>query len=63
VNAEAFINKASFLVTNSQQEVLNLQYKVCYFGNLFFFAFEDQSLILLDIFLHFSRSAMQGFWI
>ncbi|CAN6301922.1 unnamed protein product [Urochloa humidicola] len=30
VNAEAFINKASFLVTNSQQEVLNLQYKVCY---------------------------------
>ncbi|XP_042492108.1 COP9 signalosome complex subunit 4 [Macadamia integrifolia] len=30
VNAEAFINKASFLVTNSQHEVLNLQYKVCY---------------------------------
>ncbi|KAE8812402.1 hypothetical protein ACQJBY_033745 [Aegilops geniculata] len=30
VNAEAFINKASFLVTNSNQEVLNLQYKVCY---------------------------------
>ncbi|NP_001131365.1 COP9 signalosome complex subunit 4 [Zea mays] len=30
VNAEAFINKASFLVTNSHQEVLNLQYKVCY---------------------------------
>ncbi|KAF8406404.1 hypothetical protein HHK36_008491 [Tetracentron sinense] len=30
VNAEAFINKASFLVSNSQQEVLNLQYKVCY---------------------------------
>jgi COP9 signalosome complex subunit 4 len=28
MNAEAFINKASFLVTNSQQEVLNLQYKV-----------------------------------
>ncbi|XP_068654672.1 COP9 signalosome complex subunit 4 [Aristolochia californica] len=30
VNAEVFINKASFLVSNSQQEVLNLQYKVCY---------------------------------
>ncbi|KAK4387528.1 COP9 signalosome complex subunit, partial [Sesamum angolense] len=30
VNAEAFINKASFLVTNSRHEVLNLQYKVCY---------------------------------
>ncbi|KAI9082136.1 hypothetical protein K1719_035876 [Acacia pycnantha] len=30
VNAEAFINKASFLVSNSQQEVLNLQYKVRY---------------------------------
>ncbi|VAI27945.1 unnamed protein product [Triticum turgidum subsp. durum] len=30
VNAEAFINKASFLVTNSNQEILNLQYKVCY---------------------------------
>jgi COP9 signalosome complex subunit 4 len=30
VNAEAFINKASFLVSNSQNEVLNLQYKVCY---------------------------------
>ncbi|CAD6202493.1 unnamed protein product [Miscanthus lutarioriparius] len=30
VNAEAFINKASFLVTSSHQEVLNLQYKVCY---------------------------------
>jgi COP9 signalosome complex subunit 4 len=28
VNAEAFINKASFLVSNSQNEVLNLQYKV-----------------------------------
>ncbi|GFQ01236.1 cop9 signalosome complex subunit 4 [Phtheirospermum japonicum] len=30
VNAEAFINKASFLVSSSQHEVLNLQYKVCY---------------------------------
>ncbi|KAG8073863.1 hypothetical protein GUJ93_ZPchr0006g41195 [Zizania palustris] len=30
INAEAFINKASFLVTNSHQELLNLQYKVCY---------------------------------
>ncbi|XP_020080781.1 COP9 signalosome complex subunit 4-like [Ananas comosus] len=30
VNAEVFINKASFLVSNSQHEVLNLQYKVCY---------------------------------
>ncbi|XP_057988794.1 COP9 signalosome complex subunit 4 isoform X3 [Hevea brasiliensis] len=30
INAEAFINKASFLVSNSQHEVLNLQYKVCY---------------------------------
>ncbi|KAK6939438.1 Proteasome component (PCI) domain [Dillenia turbinata] len=30
VKAEAFINKASFLVSNSQHEVLNLQYKVCY---------------------------------
>ncbi|KAF0914256.1 hypothetical protein E2562_027820 [Oryza meyeriana var. granulata] len=30
VNAEAFINKASFLVTNSHHELLNLQYKVCY---------------------------------
>ncbi|XBI22265.1 hypothetical protein VPH35_063297 [Triticum aestivum] len=28
VNAEAFINKASFLVTNSNREILNLQYKV-----------------------------------
>jgi len=28
VNAEAFINKASFLVSNSQHEVLNLKYKV-----------------------------------
>ncbi|KAG6608525.1 COP9 signalosome complex subunit 4, partial [Cucurbita argyrosperma subsp. sororia] len=30
VNAEAFINKASFLVSYSQHEVLNLHYKVCY---------------------------------
>ncbi|KAK8643055.1 hypothetical protein V6N13_012371 [Hibiscus sabdariffa] len=30
VNAEAFINKASFLVSNSQNEVLILQYKICY---------------------------------
>ncbi|KAG2398252.1 COP9 signalosome complex subunit 4 [Vigna angularis] len=30
VNAEAFINKASFLVSSSQHEVLNLKYKVCY---------------------------------
>ncbi|KAH1044399.1 hypothetical protein GYH30_025926 [Glycine max] len=30
VNAEAFINKASFLVSNSHHEVLNLKYKVCY---------------------------------
>ncbi|CAM8998980.1 unnamed protein product [Rhodiola kirilowii] len=30
VNALAFINKASFLVSNSQHEVLNSQYKVCY---------------------------------
>ncbi|KAK6938796.1 Proteasome component (PCI) domain [Dillenia turbinata] len=30
VNAEAFINKASFLVSSSQHEVLNLQHKVCY---------------------------------
>ncbi|OMO87617.1 hypothetical protein CCACVL1_08883 [Corchorus capsularis] len=30
INAEAFINKASFLVSNSQHEVLILQYKVCY---------------------------------
>ncbi|KAG9440942.1 hypothetical protein H6P81_021107 [Aristolochia fimbriata] len=30
VNAEVFINKASFLVSSSQHEVLNLQYKVCY---------------------------------
>ncbi|KAI3895643.1 hypothetical protein MKW98_025434 [Papaver atlanticum] len=29
VNAEAFTNKASFLVNNSKQEVLVLQYKVC----------------------------------
>jgi len=28
VNAEAFINKASFLVSSSQHEVLNLKYKV-----------------------------------
>ncbi|PKU71304.1 COP9 signalosome complex subunit 4 [Dendrobium catenatum] len=30
VNAEAFINKASFLVGNSQQESVSLQYKMCY---------------------------------
>ncbi|KAL6576810.1 hypothetical protein OROMI_011086 [Orobanche minor] len=30
VNTEAFINKAFFLVSNSQHEVLNLQHKVCY---------------------------------
>ncbi|KAJ3668562.1 hypothetical protein LUZ60_005984 [Juncus effusus] len=30
VSAEAFINKASFLVTGSHHEVLSLQYKVCY---------------------------------
>ncbi|CAL5383599.1 unnamed protein product [Camellia sinensis] len=30
VNAEAFINKASFLVSNSQNEALNWTYKVCY---------------------------------
>lgn len=28
INAEAFINKASFLVSNSQNEVLNWTYKV-----------------------------------
>lgn len=33
VNAEAFINKASFLVSNSHHEVLNLQYKVWLFTN------------------------------
>ncbi|XWS14597.1 hypothetical protein CRYUN_Cryun35bG0023400 [Craigia yunnanensis] len=30
VNAEAFINKASFLLSDSQHKVLILQYKVCY---------------------------------
>ncbi|GAB2224876.1 hypothetical protein Droror1_Dr00005654 [Drosera rotundifolia] len=30
VKAEAFINKASFLVSNSHHEALNLQYQVCY---------------------------------
>ncbi|PKA59925.1 COP9 signalosome complex subunit 4 [Apostasia shenzhenica] len=30
VNAEAFVNKASFLVGNSQHEAISLQYKVCY---------------------------------
>lgn len=30
VNAETFIKKASFLVNNSKDEALNLQYKVCY---------------------------------
>ncbi|XVF82563.1 hypothetical protein PTKIN_Ptkin16aG0059600 [Pterospermum kingtungense] len=30
VNAEAFINKVSFSVSNCQHEVLILQYKVCY---------------------------------
>ncbi|KAH0883853.1 hypothetical protein HID58_059949 [Brassica napus] len=30
VNAETYINKASFLVNSSQNEVLNLQYKVCH---------------------------------
>ncbi|PQQ13610.1 COP9 signalosome complex subunit 4 isoform X1 [Prunus yedoensis var. nudiflora] len=30
VNAEAFIHKASFLITSIQHEVLNLQYRVCY---------------------------------
>ncbi|MCO5547259.1 hypothetical protein L7F22_000704 [Adiantum nelumboides] len=30
VNAETFIKKASFLVNNSKDEGLNLQYKVCY---------------------------------
>ncbi|BFG17829.1 hypothetical protein CerSpe_041030 [Prunus speciosa] len=30
INAEAFIHKASFLITSIQHEVLNLQYKVCY---------------------------------
>jgi hypothetical protein len=39
VNAEAFINKASFLVTNSQQEVLNLQYKVVILGFFSLFCF------------------------
>lgn len=35
LNAEAFINRASFLVSNSQHEVLNLQYKVrhCFICN------------------------------
>jgi len=37
VNAEAFINKASFLVSNSQHEVLNLQYKVRQCSVLMFF--------------------------
>lgn len=36
VNAEAFINKASFLVSNSQHEVLNLQYKVGIMLSLWF---------------------------
>lgn len=34
VNAEAFINKASFLVSSSHHEVLNLQYKVWLFAIL-----------------------------
>lgn len=50
MNAEAFINKASFLVTNSHQEVLNLQYKVCYFGYRGTCFFLGKSLILHYIF-------------
>jgi hypothetical protein len=52
VNAEAFINKASFLVTNSHHEVLNLQYKVCYFGyrGTSFYFILGKSLILHYIF-------------
>eukprot|EP01018_Ginkgo_biloba_P014861 Gb_20363 [translate_table: standard] len=30
VNAETFIKKASFMVSNSQDEALNLEYKICY---------------------------------
>ncbi|CAN6582659.1 unnamed protein product [Malus baccata var. baccata] len=30
VNAEAFIHKASFLITTIQHEVLTLEYKICY---------------------------------
>jgi COP9 signalosome complex subunit 4 len=50
VNAEAFINKASFMVTSSQHEVLNLQYKVYFWDSKNLFTFIE-SLIFFLIFL------------
>ena len=65
MNAEAFINKASFLVTSSHQEVLNLQYKVCYFGNnrtiYIFFYMLGKSLILHYIFIPFQGLLCKDF--
>lgn len=40
VNAEAFINKASFKVNNIKNEVLNLQYKVVIIWSRAFLIFE-----------------------
>jgi COP9 signalosome complex subunit 4 len=73
VNAEAFINKASFLVTNSRHEVLNLQYKVylwnsdrfictfrlpCFFM-LFLFLFKVCYARVLDLKRKFLEAALR----
>lgn len=62
VNAEAFINKASFLVSNSQHEVLNLQYKVCVFNNHDYAKFPCKESSLSAYFAClFVRFVMPGF--
>lgn len=62
VNAEAFINKASFLVSNSQHEVLNLQYKVHRLSvRTVLFCMQVIFLIVFTVFPLLVRYAMQGF--
>jgi COP9 signalosome complex subunit 4 len=51
VNAEAFINKASFMVTSSQHEVLNLQYKVYFWNSKILFTFRQSNFFLIFLFL------------
>jgi hypothetical protein len=59
VNAEAFINKASFMVTSSQHEVLNLQYKVYFWNSKILFTFR-QSNFFLDISVPFQGLLCKG---
>jgi hypothetical protein len=60
VNAEAFINKASLMVTSSQHEVLNLQYKVYFWDSKNLFTFIESLIFFLDISVPFQGLLCKG---